>query len=66
MKPCEACGAWWLPGSEKCPAHRKQDCEHPITGAPRVYASIPLSYGDMLRRARETVAAMARDIAKRR
>jgi hypothetical protein len=45
-KPCAACGAWWLPGSEKCDKHdpaaggywdergRLILCEN----APRVYA----------------------------
>lgn len=43
-KPCEACGAWWLPGSEKCPRHRpggepQQEDNRTIVevGAPRVY-----------------------------
>jgi hypothetical protein len=46
-KPCAACGAWWLPGSEKCPAHAIDEgfsLDDPnlknlsnYKGAPRVY-----------------------------
>lgn len=45
---CEACGAWWLPGAEQCPAHRPGAKPHveerdgrtvlvQEMGAPRVY-----------------------------
>lgn len=41
---CPACGAWWLPGAEQCPAHRRDDLPPVVIagaevprGAPRVY-----------------------------
>lgn len=48
-KPCQACGAWWLPGAEQCPKHRPDALPYveerdgrtvlvQALGAPRVYA----------------------------
>lgn len=40
-KACSACGAWWLPGAERCPEHRPlrddYDNSRVQRDAPRVY-----------------------------